>query len=198
MVVSIRHLKTARKRVAGDAGHSAATKQQFRAAFDFSVPTARVHCYNGMIGGLRSPEPEWPAGRTAKSGRNRIVDGQSYVHPAASRGQLLCEKQAVIQSTSGRDIAMFGVPEEVMPGVKPYQTRRIRRGGMPNLVDAQRARCVEADRTQRLWKPSIWRRWIRACSGADDGFLGIACRACASTSKRWMGCMCNQIWIQGH
>lgn len=84
---AIRHLKQQNVRVM--LGHSAATWQQTRAAFDAGAD-GLVHCYNGMTG-LHHREPGMVgAGLTDKRAWLELIADGHHLHPAAMS---LCERE---------------------------------------------------------------------------------------------------------
>ncbi|STL82909.1 N-acetylglucosamine-6-phosphate deacetylase (GlcNAc 6-P deacetylase) [Escherichia coli] len=86
---AIRHLKQQNVRVM--LGHSAATWQQTRAAFDAGAD-GLVHCYNGMTG-LHHREPGMVgAGLTDKRAWLELIADGHHVHPAAMSLCCCCAK----------------------------------------------------------------------------------------------------------
>lgn len=76
-------------------GHSAATRQQTRAAFDAGAD-GPVHCYNGMTG-LHHREPGMVgAGLTDKRARLELIADGHHVHPAAMSLCCCCAKRIVL------------------------------------------------------------------------------------------------------
>lgn len=87
---AIRHLKQQNVRVM--LGHSAATWQQTRAAFDAGAD-GLVHCYNGMTG-LHHREPGMVgAGLTDKRAWLELIADGHHVHPAAMSLCCCCAKR---------------------------------------------------------------------------------------------------------
>lgn len=105
-LAAIRHLKQRGVRVM--LGHSAATCEQTRAAFDAGAD-GLVHCYNGMTG-LHHREPGMVgAGLTdARAWLELIADGH-HVHPVAMRLCTCCAKDRVVLITDAMQAA--GMPD---------------------------------------------------------------------------------------
>ncbi|HEX4499556.1 MAG TPA: N-acetylglucosamine-6-phosphate deacetylase [Scandinavium sp.] len=103
---AIRHLKHRGVRVM--LGHSAASYEQTRAAFDAGAD-GLVHCYNGMTG-LHHREPGMVgAGLTdARAWLELIADGH-HVHPTALRLCGCCAKERVVLITDAMQAA--GMPD---------------------------------------------------------------------------------------
>ncbi|MSL95602.1 amidohydrolase family protein, partial [Escherichia coli] len=93
---AIRHLKQQNVRVM--LGHSAATWQQTRAAFDAGAD-GLVHCYNGMTG-LHHREPGMVgAGLTDKRAWLELIADGHHVHPAAMSLCCCCAKERLVLIT---------------------------------------------------------------------------------------------------
>ena len=76
-------------------GHSAATWQQTRAAFDAGAD-GLVHCYNGMTG-LHHREPGMVgAGLTDKRAWLELIADGHHVHPAAMSLCCCCAKERMV------------------------------------------------------------------------------------------------------
>lgn len=79
-------------------GHSAATWQQTRAAFDAGAD-GLVHCYNGMTG-LHHREPGMVgAGLTDKRAWLELIADGHHVHPAAMSLCCCCAKERIVLIT---------------------------------------------------------------------------------------------------
>jgi len=105
-LAAIRHLKQRGVRVM--LGHSAATCEQTRVAFDAGAD-GLVHCYNGMTG-LHHREPGMVgAGLTdARAWLELIADGH-HVHPVAMRLCTCCARERVVLITDAMQAA--GMPD---------------------------------------------------------------------------------------
>lgn len=103
---AIKHLKQRNVRVM--LGHSAATWEQTRAAFDVGAD-GLVHCYNGMTG-LHHREPGMVgAGLTdSRAWLELIADGH-HVHPAAMKLCCCCAKDRLVLITDAMQAA--GMPD---------------------------------------------------------------------------------------
>ncbi|MBE9787926.1 N-acetylglucosamine-6-phosphate deacetylase [Escherichia coli] len=103
---AIRHLKQQNVRVM--LGHSAATWQQTRAAFDAGAD-GLVHCYNGMTG-LHHREPGMVgAGLTDKRAWLELIADGHHVHPAAMSLCCCCAKERIVLITDAMQAA--GMPD---------------------------------------------------------------------------------------
>ena len=73
------------------------------------VPTARVHCYNGMTG-LHHREPGMVgAGLTDKRARLELIADGHHVHPAAMSLCCCCAKERIVLITDAMQAA--GMPD---------------------------------------------------------------------------------------
>ncbi|MGS6556796.1 N-acetylglucosamine-6-phosphate deacetylase, partial [Escherichia coli] len=89
-------------------GHSAATWQQTRAAFDAGAD-GLVHCYNGMTG-LHHREPGMVgAGLTDKRAWLELIADGHHVHPAAMSLCCCCAKERIVLITDAMQAA--GMPD---------------------------------------------------------------------------------------
>ncbi len=105
-LLAIRHLKQQNVRVM--LGHSAATWQQTRAAFDAGAD-GLVHCYNGMTG-LHHREPGMVgAGLTDKRAWLELIADGHHVHPAAMSLCCCCAKERIVLITDAMQAA--GMPD---------------------------------------------------------------------------------------
>ncbi|MCI1899368.1 MAG: N-acetylglucosamine-6-phosphate deacetylase [Enterobacter sp.] len=105
-LAAIRHLKQRGIRVM--LGHSAATYEQTRAAFDAGAD-GLVHCFNGMTG-LHHREPGMVgAGLTDPRAWLELIADGHHVHPAAMRLCGCCAKDRVVLITDAMQAA--GMPD---------------------------------------------------------------------------------------
>lgn len=103
---AIRHLKQQNVRVM--LGHSAATWEQTRAAFDAGAD-GLVHCFNGMTG-LHHREPGMVgAGLTDPRVWLELIADGHHVHPAAMKLCCSCAKERVVLITDAMQAA--GMPD---------------------------------------------------------------------------------------
>ncbi|POT54964.1 N-acetylglucosamine-6-phosphate deacetylase [Citrobacter amalonaticus] len=103
---AIRHLKQQDVRVM--LGHSAASWEQTRAAFDAGAD-GLVHCYNGMTG-LHHREPGMVgAGLTDPRAWLELIADGHHVHPAAMKLCCCCAKDRVVLITDAMQAA--GMPD---------------------------------------------------------------------------------------
>lgn len=101
-LTAIRHLKQQGIRVM--LGHSAATYEQTRAAFDAGAD-GLVHCYNGMTG-LHHREPGMVgAGLTDPRAWLELIADGHHVHPAAMRLCGCCAKDRLVLITDAMQAA---------------------------------------------------------------------------------------------
>ena len=112
---AINHLKHRGLRVM--LGHSAATCEQTRSAFDAGAD-GLVHCYNGMTG-LHHREPGMVgAGLTdARAWLELIADGH-HVHPTAMKLCCCCAQDRIVL------LPMRCRPRECLTGAIPYAAKR--------------------------------------------------------------------------
>lgn len=105
-VEAIRHLKQQNVRVM--LGHSAATWEQTRAAFDAGAD-GLVHCFNGMTG-LHHREPGMVgAGLTDPRAWLELIADGHHVHPATMKLCCSCAKERVVLITDAMQAA--GMPD---------------------------------------------------------------------------------------
>lgn len=103
---AIKHLKQRGMRVM--LGHSAASWEQTRAAFDAGAD-GLVHCYNGMTG-LHHREPGMVgAGLTDPRAWLELIADGHHVHPAAMKLCCCCAKDRVVLITDAMQAA--GMPD---------------------------------------------------------------------------------------
>lgn len=103
---AIKHLKQRGIRVM--LGHSAASLEQTRAAFDAGAD-GLVHCYNGMTG-LHHREPGMVgAGLTDPRAWLELIADGHHVHPAAMKLCCCCAKERVVLITDAMQAA--GMPD---------------------------------------------------------------------------------------
>ncbi|EMM1154374.1 N-acetylglucosamine-6-phosphate deacetylase [Citrobacter freundii] len=103
---AIEHLKQRNVRVM--LGHSAATWEQTRAAFDVGAD-GLVHCYNGMTG-LHHREPGMVgAGLTDPRAWLELIADGHHVHPAAMKLCCCCAKDRLVLITDAMQAA--GMPD---------------------------------------------------------------------------------------
>lgn len=105
-IQAIKHLKQRGIRVM--LGHSAASWEQTRAAFDAGAD-GLVHCYNGMTG-LHHREPGMVgAGLTDPRAWLELIADGHHVHPAAMQVCCCCAKERVVLITDAMQAA--GMPD---------------------------------------------------------------------------------------
>ena len=197
---AIRHLKQQNVRVM--LGHSAATWQQTRAAFDAGAD-GLVHCYNGMTG-LHHREPGMVgAGLTDKRAWLELIADGHHVHPAAMSLCCCCAKERIVLITDAMQAA--GMPdgrytlcgEEVQMHGGVVRTASGGLAGSTLSVDAAVRNMVELAGVTPAEAIHMASLHPAQMLGVDDVLGSLKPGKRASIVALDSGLHVQQIWIQG-